>query len=147
MADFDIVLRSWGPVEADYTKYGGLVMIRLFTDYPDAQKMFPKFAGIAKKDLAGNAEVADHGAVTLKKLGELLKAKGHHCAIVKPLATSHAKEHKVSLHSYTLITDAVCKVMGEKAGLDGAGQDAMRRVMHKIITDIGVTYKELGFAG
>lgn len=28
MADFDAVLKFWGPVEADYTTYGGLVLTR-----------------------------------------------------------------------------------------------------------------------
>lgn len=28
MADYDMVLKFWGPVEADYTKHGGLVLTR-----------------------------------------------------------------------------------------------------------------------
>ncbi|KAJ8001774.1 hypothetical protein DPEC_G00172920 [Dallia pectoralis] len=147
MADFDLVLKCWGPVEADYTKYGGLVLTRLFAETPETQKLFPKFVGIAKGDLAGNAAVAAHGATVLKKLGELLKAKGDHAAILKPLATTHANKHKITLNNFKLITEVICKVMGEKAGLDGAGQDALRRVMSVVIADIDVTYKELGFAG
>ncbi|KAJ8001778.1 hypothetical protein DPEC_G00172960 [Dallia pectoralis] len=147
MGDFDLVLKCWGPIEADYPKNGALVLIRLFTDHPETQKLFPKFVGIAKGDLAGNAAVAAHGAVVLKKLGELLKAKGDHAAILKPLATSHAKEHKIPLKNFKLITDAVCKVMGEKAALDAAGQDALRRVMGVVVADMEKTYKELGFVG
>ena len=37
--------------------------------------------------------------------------------------------------------------MGEKAGLDAAGQDALERVMGVVINDIDGYYKELGFAG
>ncbi|CAB1344536.1 unnamed protein product [Coregonus sp. 'balchen'] len=147
MADFDMVLNCWGPVEADYNTHGGLVLSRLFTEHPDTLTLFPKFAGIAAGDLSGNAAVAAHGATVLKKLGELLKAKGDHAAILKPLATTHAKQHKIALNNFKLITEIICKVMGENAGLDGAGQEALRKVMGVVIADIDVTYKELGFAG
>ncbi|XP_010862198.2 myoglobin [Esox lucius] len=147
MADFEMVLSCWGPIEADYNKNGGLVLTRLFAEYPETQKLFPKFAGIAKGDLAGNAAVAAHGATVLKKLGELLKAKGNHGAILKPLATTHANKHKIPLNNFKLITEVICKVMGEKAGLDAGGQEALRRVMSVVIADIDGTYKELGFAG
>ncbi|KAL1005832.1 hypothetical protein UPYG_G00064510 [Umbra pygmaea] len=147
MADFDMVLKHWGPIEADYNKSGGLVLTRLFTDHPETQKLFPKFTGIARGDLAGNAAVAAHGATVLQKLGELLKAKGNHATILKPLATTHANKHKIGLNNFKLITESICKVMSEKAGLDAAGQEALRRVMGVVIADIDVTYKELGFAG
>ncbi|XP_067115291.1 myoglobin [Osmerus mordax] len=147
MADFDMVLKCWGPVEADYNTHGGLVLTRLFNENPDSQKLFPKFAGIAKCDLAGNAAISAHGATVLKKLGDLLKAKGDHAALLKPLATTHAKTHKIALNNFKLITEVIAKVMGEKAGLDAAGQDALRRVMAVVIADIDVTYKELGFTG
>uniref|UniRef100_A0A8K9V443 Myoglobin n=1 Tax=Oncorhynchus mykiss TaxID=8022 RepID=A0A8K9V443_ONCMY len=140
MADFDMVLKCWGPVEADYNKHGGLVLSRLFAEHPDTLKLFPKFAGIAAGDLSGNAAVAAHGATVLKKLGELLKAKGDHAAI-KLLATTHATKN------FRLITEIICNVMGEEAGLDGAGQEALRQVMGVIIAEIDVTYKELGFTG
>ncbi|XP_038834916.1 myoglobin isoform X1 [Salvelinus namaycush] len=147
MANFDMVLTCWGPVEADYNKHGGLVLSRLFAEHPDTLQLFPKFAGIAAGDLSGNADVAAHGATVLKKLGELLKAKGDHAAILKPLATTHATKHRIALKNFVLITEIICKVMGEKAGLDGAGQEALKQVMGVIIADIDVTYKELGFAG
>ncbi|XP_035602395.1 myoglobin [Oncorhynchus keta] len=146
MDNFDMVLKCWGPVEADYNKHGGLVLSRLFAEHPDTLTLFPKFAGIAAGDLSGNAAVAAHGATVLRKLGELLKAKGDHAAI-KLLATTHATKHKIALNNFTLITEIICKVMGEEAGLDGAGQEALRQVMGVIIADIDVTYKELGFAG
>lgn len=37
--------------------------------------------------------------------------------------------------------------MEEKAGLDAAGQQALRNVMAVVITDIEANYKELGYAG
>uniref|UniRef100_A0A4W5NUK9 Myoglobin n=1 Tax=Hucho hucho TaxID=62062 RepID=A0A4W5NUK9_9TELE len=147
MANFDMVLKCWGPVEADYNKHGGLVLSRLFAEYPDTLKLFPKFAGIAAGDLSRNVAVAAHGATVLKKLGELLNAKGDHAAILKPLATTHAKQHKIALNNFMLITEIICKVMCENAGLDAAGQDALRQVMGVIIADIEVTYRELDFTG
>nr|Q6I7B0.3 RecName: Full=Myoglobin [Auxis rochei]ABI97485.1 myoglobin [Chanos chanos]BAD23846.1 myoglobin [Auxis rochei] len=147
MADFDAVLKCWGPVEADFNTVGGMVLARLFKDHPDTQKLFPKFAGIAAGDLAGNAAVAAHGGTVLKKLGELLKAKGNHAAIIKPLANSHATKHKIPINNFKLITEALVHVMQEKAGLDAAGQTALRNVMGIVIADLEANYKELGFTG
>lgn len=31
MGDFDMVLKFWGPVEADYSAHGGMVLTRLVT--------------------------------------------------------------------------------------------------------------------
>nr|AAN52371.1 truncated myoglobin [Champsocephalus esox] len=90
MADFDMVLKCWGPVEADHATHGSLVLTRLFTEHPETLKLFPKFAGIAQGDLAGDAGVSAHGATVLNKLGDLLKARGAHAALPKPLSSSHA---------------------------------------------------------
>nr|AAR00323.1 myoglobin [Danio rerio] len=147
MADHDLVLKCWGAVEADYAANGGEVLNRLFKEYPDTLKLFPKFSGISQGDLAGSPAVAAHGATVLKKLGELLKAKGDHAALLKPLANTHANIHKVALNNFRLITEVLVKVMAEKAGLDAAGQGALRRVMDAVIGDIGGYYKEIGFAG
>ncbi|CAL8332805.1 unnamed protein product [Merluccius merluccius] len=146
MTDFDLVLKCWGPVEADYNTHGGLVLNRLFTEYPDTQGYFPRFAGIDKAELVANPDVAAHGATVLKKLGELLKAKGNHAAVLKPLATTHANTHKIPINNFKLITEVIAKHMAEKVGLDGAGQEALRKVMSVVIADIDATYKELGFA-
>ncbi|KAK5866001.1 hypothetical protein PBY51_020223 [Eleginops maclovinus] len=145
MADFDMVLKYWGPVEADYATTGGLVLNRLFTEHPETLKLFPKFAGIAHGDLAGDANVSAHGATVLKKLGELLKARGAHTAILKPLSNSHANKHKIPINNFKLISEIIGKVMAEMAGLDAAGQSALRNVMAVIIADIEADYKELGF--
>uniref|UniRef100_A0A3Q2P474 Myoglobin n=1 Tax=Fundulus heteroclitus TaxID=8078 RepID=A0A3Q2P474_FUNHE len=147
MTDYDMVLKHWGPVEADYNAHGNMVLTRLFHEHPDTQKLFPKFVGIAKGDLASNAAVSAHGATVLKKLGELLKAKGNHAAILKPLANTHATKHKIPINNFRLITEVIAKIMGEKAGLDAAGQQALRNVMAVVIADIDTTYKELGFSG
>lgn len=48
---------------------------------------------------------------------------------------------------FQLITEVLVKHLGEKAGLDVAGQDALRKVMAVVIADIDATYKELGFSG
>ncbi|XP_051983501.1 myoglobin-like [Xyrauchen texanus] len=147
MADHELVLKCWGAVEADFTGHGGDVLTRLFTEHPETQKLFPKFVGIAPGDLAGNPAVAAHGETVLKKLGELLKARGDHAALLKPMANTHANKHKIALNNFRLITEVIVKVMAEKAGLDAAGQAALRRVMDIIISDIDGYYKEIGFAG
>ncbi|KTG00829.1 hypothetical protein cypCar_00015652 [Cyprinus carpio] len=134
MADHELVLKCWGGVEADFEGTGGEVLTRLFKQHPETQKLFPKFVGIAQSDLAGNAAVKAHGATVLKKLGELLKARGDHAAILKPLATTHANTHKIALNNF-------------RAGLDAGGQSALRRVMDVVIGDIDTYYKEIGFAG
>nr|Q9DGJ0.3 RecName: Full=Myoglobin [Sarda chiliensis]AAG02108.1 myoglobin [Sarda chiliensis]WPK87807.1 myoglobin [Sarda sarda] len=147
MADFDAVLKFWGPVEADYTSHGGLVLTRLFKEHPETQKLFPKFTGIAQADMAGNAAISAHGATVLKKLGELLKAKGNHAAILKPMANSHATKHKIPINNFKLISEIIVKVMQEKAGMDAGGQQALRNVMAAVIADLEANYKELGFSG
>ncbi|XP_020794160.2 myoglobin [Boleophthalmus pectinirostris] len=147
MADFDNVLKCWGPVEADYSGMGNLVLTRLFTEHPETQKLFPKFVDIPQADLSSNAAISAHGATVLKKLGELLQAKGNHGAILKPLATTHANKHKIALGNFKLITEVIVKVMSEKAGLDAAGQQSFRNVMATVIADIDANYKELGFSG
>ncbi|KAM9857569.1 myoglobin [Aulostomus maculatus] len=147
MSDFDTVLKFWGPVEADYNTMGGLVLTRLFTENPDTQKLFPKFADIAKADIAGNAAISSHGATVLKKLTELVKAKGDHAAILKTLANSHANKHKIAIVNFKLISEVIVKVMEEKAGMDAAGQQALRNVLAVVIADMESNYKELGFSG
>nr|XP_020452749.1 myoglobin-like [Monopterus albus] len=147
MADYDAVLKNWGPVDADPAKYGGLVLVRLFTEHPETQKLFPKFAGIAHGDLAGNAAISAHGAIVLKKLSELLKAKGSHGAIIKPLAQSHATKHKIPINNFRLIGDVIVKVLGEKGILDAAGQHALNNIFPIIIGDLEAGYKEHGFSG
>ncbi|KAM7419103.1 hypothetical protein PAMA_016292 [Pampus argenteus] len=145
MADFDTVLKFWGPVEADYTAHGGLVLTRLFTEHPGTIDLFPKFAGISQADMAGNAAISAHGATVLKKLGELLKAKGNHADLLKPLANTHANKHKIPIQNFKLISEIIVKVMEEKAGLTADGQKALRNVMSVVIADIDANYKELGF--
>ncbi|XP_037107885.1 myoglobin [Syngnathus acus] len=147
MADFDTILKFWAPVEADLNTYGGLVLTRLFTEHPDTQKLFPKFAGIAQADMAGNAAISAHGVTVLKKLGELLKAKGNHADILKPLSKTHATKHKIALVNFKLITEVIVKVLEEKAGLDSAGKQALNNAMDVVIADIDADYKQLGFAG
>ncbi|KAK2816930.1 hypothetical protein Q5P01_025121 [Channa striata] len=143
MADFDLVLKCWGPVEADPSRYGSLVLTRLFTKHPETQKLFPKFVSIPLADIPTNAAVASHGATVLNKLGELLKARGSHASILKPLAVSHATKHNIPISNFKLITEVIAEILGEKAGMDAAGQQALRNVMAIVITDLEANYKEL----
>ncbi|MCJ8748190.1 hypothetical protein PDJAM_G00162040 [Pangasius djambal] len=147
MSDFSVVLNSWVNVEGDYNGYGGEVLTRLFLEHPETQKLFPKFVGIPRGELAGNAAITAHGVTVLKKLGELIKAEGKHADILKPLAVSHANTHKIAINNFRLISEIIVKVMAEKAQLDGPGQDALRRVLAIVVNDLDRYYKELGFAG
>ncbi|KAF5895495.1 myoglobin, partial [Clarias magur] len=76
-----------------------LQKLSLFTEHPDTQKLFPKFVGISHADLAGNAAIAEHGKTVLTKLGEILRAKAS-SDVIKPLATTHANTHKISLNNF-----------------------------------------------
>lgn len=69
-------------------------------EHPDTQKLFPKFVAIPQSSLAGNAAVAEHGTTVLKKLADLVKAKGQHADILKPMAESHANIHKIPLNNF-----------------------------------------------
>lgn len=48
---------------------------------------------------------------------------------------------------FQLIAEIIVKLMGERDGLDGAGQAALRRVFDVVIGDIDGYYKEIGYAG
>uniref|UniRef100_A0A3P8V6Z4 Myoglobin n=1 Tax=Cynoglossus semilaevis TaxID=244447 RepID=A0A3P8V6Z4_CYNSE len=144
MADFEKVLCCWDAVEADLETHGNMVLTRLFKQKPETQKLFPKFVGIAESDLSSNKQVSEHGATVLKKLGELLKARGDHAKILKPLSQTHAKIHKIPIEHFNVISEVVIKVMAEKAGLDQAGQEALRSIMGIVIADMAANYKELG---
>ncbi|XP_049428554.1 myoglobin-like [Epinephelus fuscoguttatus] len=144
MADYGILLKHWGKVEADYDGHGNLFMTRLFKKHPDTQKMFPKFADIAQADLASNAHVTALGSAVLKKLGEVLKAGGNHAAILKPVAKSHAEKLKIPFDKLQLLIDAVAEIIKEKAELDADGQQALKGMMAVVHANFEATYKELG---
>ncbi|KAM9469321.1 myoglobin-like isoform 2-T2 [Clarias gariepinus] len=146
MSDCELILASWGKVESNLASYGGEVLTCLFTEHPDTQKLFPKFVGISHADLAGNAAIGEHGKTVLMKLGEILRAKGS-SDVIKPLATTHANTHKISLNNFKLITEVIIKVFGEKGVWDAATQDAFRKVMSGVVNEIDCVYKQLGFAG
>ncbi|XP_076026452.1 myoglobin-like [Genypterus blacodes] len=145
MADYEAVLKYWGPLDKDPRGVGTLVLIRFFKEHPETQDLFPKYAGIPLEDLGGNADLATLGENVVRKLGELVKARGNHAAIIKPLATAHANQHKVPIKNFTLLSEVIVKVMEENAGLDGPGQAALRKAMAAIIADMNANYKELGF--
>ncbi|KAK9540092.1 hypothetical protein VZT92_002562 [Zoarces viviparus] len=147
MDDFDMVLKCWGPVEADYNGYGNLVLTRLFIAHPHTQKLFPKFADIPQGDLPGDGAVSAMGAGVLKNLGEMLRLKGKHAAIIKRLANIHAVQHKVPVCNFKLVGGVLGKLLGEKVGLDADGQEALTRVMAVVVADMEVEYKNLGVTG
>ncbi|XP_034044437.1 myoglobin [Thalassophryne amazonica] len=147
MADFDSILKFWAVVEQDLAGNGGLVLTRLFKKHPHTQQLFPKFKTIPQSKLDNNADINAHGATVLAKLGELLKAKGNHANILKPLSVSHATKHKVTIENFKLIVDIIVDVMVEKAGLDAPGQKALRDVLGIVVDDMQANYREIGFDG
>ncbi|XP_076845455.1 myoglobin [Brachyhypopomus gauderio] len=147
MSDFDMILAVWPKVEANLKDYGGEVLWGLFLEHPESQKYFPKFRDIPQGELQGNAAIAAHGCTVLTKLGELVKAKGNHASVLKPLATTHANQHKIPINMFKLITEVLISVLQKKAGIDKATAEAFRRVMTAVTADIDSYYKELGFAG
>ncbi|XP_042338393.1 myoglobin-like [Plectropomus leopardus] len=147
MDDYDIVLKYWATVEADYATHGNLLLTRLFKQHPHTLKLFPKFADIAQADLTSDADVTALGAAALKKMAELFRAKGKHDAILKPLIQAHAKQHKVPAESFLLLTEIVGKILVEKANLDAAGQQAMENIMGVLRADMRANFKELDQSG
>ena len=83
-----------------------LPLSRLFTEHPDTQKLFPKLAAVGEP--AGSPEVASHGATVLQRLGELLKTRGDHAALLTPLATRHANVHKIPISNFKVRALCVC---------------------------------------
>lgn len=67
--------------------------------------------------------------------------------VIAPISHVPSKCIIFSVFSLQLITEVIAKVMEEKAGLDPAGQKALRNVMAHVIADLEANYKELGFTG
>lgn len=81
----------------------------LFAEYPDTQKLFPKYAGITDKaELESSTTVAAHGATVLRKLGEVLKARGQHATVLRPLAITHANTHKIPINNFKVTRMFMC---------------------------------------
>ncbi|XP_061087107.1 myoglobin [Conger conger] len=146
MTDFDLALQAFAPIGVDKRMSGGEVLTRLFQTHPETQGLFPRFEKIPPGELAGNAAVAAHGEIVLQKLSELLNAKGAHASALKPMGKTHATVHKIKLNNFDLITGVLVKMMDEKK-VDKAAQDAFKRVMAVVITDLGKLYTEHGFSG
>ncbi|KAG2464436.1 MYG protein, partial [Polypterus senegalus] len=117
-----------------------------FQTHPDVQKLFPKFVGLSKEQLQNNPAVQAHGEIVVCKLTEILKANGEHKEILKALAESHAKQHKIPLVNFQIISEVIVMVAAEK--LDRFGPDAktaLKNVLKTIQIDLGACYEELGF--
>uniref|UniRef100_A0A8C4S9S2 Myoglobin n=1 Tax=Erpetoichthys calabaricus TaxID=27687 RepID=A0A8C4S9S2_ERPCA len=145
-ADCKTVCSFWAPVEADPKCYGEIVLQRLFETRPDVQKLFPKFVDLSKEQLQNNPGVQAHGEIVVRKLTEILKANGKRKEIIKDLAESHAKQHKIPLVNFQIISEVIVTVATEK--LDGFGPDAqtaLKNVLKQFQIDLGACYDELGF--
>nr|URH10254.1 myoglobin [Erpetoichthys calabaricus] len=144
--EFIAVLSFWDPLKADPKSYGGIVLLRLFETKPDSQKLFPKFADLSKEQLQNNPDLQAHGGIVLCKLTEFLQDGGQDKKILKDLAESHAKLHKIPRIYFQIISDVICEVVAEKIeGFDTDAQTALKNVLKTFQTQMGEHYDELGF--
>lgn len=219
MGDFDTVLKFWGPVEADYSAHGGMVLTRLVTT-PSQQnrgsffsvaitdwnlnfihsrlfssrrwwisktlsRCVSSFQFVHRKSRNSTAlpQVCRHcqGRAGGQRGG--LRPRSHRAEKARrapegqrwprrpaPASRQHSchqaqdpnqqlqgeagllccdvlpDSKKGEVFSCQLIAEVIGKVMEEKAGLDAAGQQALRNVMATVIADIDATYKQLNFS-
>ncbi|XP_051790828.1 myoglobin-like isoform X4 [Erpetoichthys calabaricus] len=146
VTDCKTVRSFWAPVEANPRCYGEIILLRLFETHPDVQKLFPKFVDLSKEQLQNNPGVQAHGEIVVCKLTEILKSNGKCKEIIKALAESHAKQHKIPLVNFQIISEVIVTVATEK--LDGFGPDAqtaLKNVLKQFQIDLGACYDELGF--
>uniref|UniRef100_A0A8C4TL27 Myoglobin n=1 Tax=Erpetoichthys calabaricus TaxID=27687 RepID=A0A8C4TL27_ERPCA len=109
--DFETMLSSWAPMEANPKCHGEIVLQRLFKINSDIQKLFPKFPGLSKEQLKNNPDLQAHGEI-----------KGAHTEIVKGLTASHAKQQKIPQVNFEIISNVIVTVAAEK--IEGFGNDA-----------------------
>ncbi|MGH0183169.1 UNVERIFIED_CONTAM: hypothetical protein FKN15_011373 [Acipenser sinensis] len=111
-------------------------------------QLFPKFKSLQQAELAGSADIKAHGNTVISKLGDLLKQKGNHATLLRPLGESHAKKHKIPLANFKLICDVIVTVLKEKYSDFGPdSQAAMSKALDLIFAGMGPLYQEFGFAG
>ncbi|XP_051790686.1 myoglobin-like [Erpetoichthys calabaricus] len=138
VTDCVTVFSFWAPVDADPRCYGEIILLCLFDTHPDVQKLFPKFAGLPKEQLQNNPNLQAYGEIVVCKLTEILKVKGEHKEPMKALAESHAKQHKIPLVNFQIISEVIDTVVAEK--LDGFGPDAqtcLKNVLKQFQIDFG----------
>ncbi|XP_028671137.1 myoglobin isoform X6 [Erpetoichthys calabaricus] len=143
--DYDKVLSFWAPLEANPKLYGEIILQRLFETKPDSQKLFPKFAALSKEQLQNNPDLQAHGGIVICKLTEFLHSKLQHQQLMKDLAESHAKQHKIPRVNFQIIGEVIVIVAAEK--IDGFGPDAqtaLKNVLKEFQTVMGACYNELG---
>ncbi|XP_069053175.1 myoglobin [Lepisosteus oculatus] len=146
--EWDMVLKAWAPVEADAAGHGAEVLTRLFKAHSGTQLLFPKFRSLTAGELVGNEELAAHGSIVVKKLGEMLKRRGKHADVLRPLAQTHVHTHKIPPDNFKHISGIFVQLMKEKVSGFGADSEAaMNKALAAVVSDMGTLYKELGFAG
>ncbi|XP_055993403.1 myoglobin [Sorex fumeus] len=148
--EWQLVLNTWGKVEADIPGHGQEVLIRLFQGHPETLEKFEKFKNLKSEgDMKASEDLKKHGTTVLTALGGILKKKGQHQAELAPLAQSHANKHKIPIKYLEFISEAIIQVLQAKQGGDfGAdAQSAMNKALELFRNDIAAKYKELGFQG
>ncbi|NXY41848.1 MYG protein, partial [Ceuthmochares aereus] len=144
------VLTIWGKVESDLAGHGHAVLMRLFQDHPETLDRFEKFKDLKTPDqMKGSEALKKHGVTVLTQLGKILKQKGNHESELKPLAQTHATQHKIPVKYLEFISEVIIKVIAEKHSADfGAdSQAAMKKALELFRNDMASKYKEFGFQG
>nr|P02187.2 RecName: Full=Myoglobin [Loxodonta africana] len=148
--EWELVLKTWGKVEADIPGHGEFVLVRLFTGHPETLEKFDKFKHLKTEgEMKASEDLKKQGVTVLTALGGILKKKGHHEAEIQPLAQSHATKHKIPIKYLEFISDAIIHVLQSKhpAEFGADAQAAMKKALELFRNDIAAKYKELGFQG
>ncbi|KAG2456837.1 MYG protein, partial [Polypterus senegalus] len=118
---FQKVIGFWALVKAN-PKYREIILQHLFETHPDVQKLFLKFAGLSKEQLQNNPDLQAHGEIVFCKLTKFVQHQQADKSLVKGLAESHAKQHKIPWSNFQIISEVIVMVAAEK--IDGFGTDA-----------------------
>ncbi|XP_039593409.1 myoglobin-like [Polypterus senegalus] len=134
--DYKTVLSLWGPVEANPKYYGEIIFQRLFETHPDAQKLFPKFAGLSKEQLENNPDFQAHGEIAVSTLTEFVQHQKADQSFVKELA--QRREVWFQKMNFSIFSEIIVMVAAEK--IDGFGTDAqtaLKNVLKAFQTAMG----------
>ncbi|XP_059809782.1 myoglobin [Hypanus sabinus] len=149
MANWDEINKVWAGVEGDLPSLGQIVLYRLFKEYPNTQKLFPKFKDLTLDQVENNDAVRNHGNTVLQAVGKMLKKKGDHASEVKAMAETHIHKHKIPPANFTLITGVMLSVLSEKypSQMTTTAKESFSKAFQIICSDLDKLYKEANFQG
>ncbi|KAG2464846.1 MYG protein, partial [Polypterus senegalus] len=108
----------------------------LFETHPDAQKLFPKFAGLSKEQLENNPDFQAHGEIAVSTLTEFVQHQKADQSFVKELA--QRREVWFQKMNFSIFSEIIVMVAAEK--IDGFGTDAqtaLKNVLKAFQTAMG----------